>query len=389
MNLSRTLSVTGVLLLATFAFAQPGNSDSSTTKLKEALAQRKTEKKSELELALEQALKNNPELRVAMARLALAEEEVRQAKLAVAQKIAAAYASLAAEQLAETELKRQLTLYQSLRAKGGATAEEVAKVESSLAQIKAKVEASKKQLEFLQGKGEPERKTATYSRPDNESTGAKERILGLKSGVDSSSTLTAVAADSREKLRRAMKKKVTVTAKSGTLGDLLAMIKKSVPEIRIHTLQENKAGGASVFDLDFDNVTIYALLQFLEDQSNQQVIVREYGLLIVSQDKVPPGALTLATLMREPEAAKAATREIRGKITNVSPNGEHYAIGIGSKAGVAMGMTMEVYRTSPPTYVGKLKIVKVELDLSVGQVIGTFKQKAKEGDIVINNTHLE
>ena len=54
------------------------------------------------------------------------------------------------------------------------------------------------------------------------------------------------------------------------------------------------------------DVPLSAVLQLIEDVVGQRVVVRGYGLLIVPQDRVPPGAVPLGDFLRS--AAPAADK---------------------------------------------------------------------------------
>jgi hypothetical protein len=74
-----------------------------------------------------------------------------------------------------------------------------------------------------------------------------------------------------------------------------------------------------------------------------------------------------------------------GEVKRVDPSNRRVEITIGSDDGLVPGHELFLYRTSPrPEYLGKITIVSVDPDQSVGRVIGTTYQgkKIKEGDIV-------
>jgi soluble cytochrome b562 len=77
---------------------------------------------------------------------------------------------------------------------------------------------------------------------------------------------------------------------------------------------------------------------------------------------------------------------VQGEVKRVDPSNQRVEITIGSDDGLVPGHELYLYRTSPrPEYLGKITIVSVDPDQSVGRVIGgrTFQgKKIKEGDIV-------
>jgi hypothetical protein len=76
---------------------------------------------------------------------------------------------------------------------------------------------------------------------------------------------------------------------------------------------------------------------------------------------------------------------VRGEVARVDSQNRSVEITIGSDDGLVPGHELYLYRESPrPEYLGKIKIITVDPDQSVGRVIGTTYQgkKIKEGDIV-------
>jgi len=75
-----------------------------------------------------------------------------------------------------------------------------------------------------------------------------------------------------------------------------------------------------------------------------------------------------------------------GEVKRVDPSNQRVEITIGSDDGLVPGHELFLYRTSPrPEYLGKITIVSVDPDQSVGRVVGgmTYQgKKIKEGDIV-------
>src|SRR4051794_25799334 len=84
-------------------------------------------KKSELETMLEEAFKNNPDIRVAEAKLAEAQAELARVRIGIVQKVAKAAADLRAAQAMEEESKRRYLRDQELqkKSKGAVSTEEV------------------------------------------------------------------------------------------------------------------------------------------------------------------------------------------------------------------------------------------------------------------------
>jgi hypothetical protein len=77
--------------------------------------------------------------------------------------------------------------------------------------------------------------------------------------------------------------------------------------------------------------------------------------------------------------------KVAGEVLRVDPKGDRIEFTNGSDEGLVVGHEMYVYRTKPrPEFIGKVKIIEVDPDQSVGRVIGrTVNGKhIREGDIV-------
>jgi len=76
---------------------------------------------------------------------------------------------------------------------------------------------------------------------------------------------------------------------------------------------------------------------------------------------------------------------VQGEVARVDTQNKSVEITIGSDDGLVPGHELFLYRVKPnPEFLGKIKILSVDPDQSVGRVIGTTIQgkKIKEGDIV-------
>ena len=83
--------------------------------------------------------------------------------------------------------------------------------------------------------------------------------------------------------------------------------------------------------------------------------------------------------------ALASPPPVDGLVKQVDPTNRRVVMSIGSDDGLVMGHELHVFRVKPrPEYVGKVQIIAVDPDQSVGLVVGNTNQgkKIKEGDIV-------
>jgi hypothetical protein len=76
---------------------------------------------------------------------------------------------------------------------------------------------------------------------------------------------------------------------------------------------------------------------------------------------------------------------VTGEVKEVDPTNRRVVMTIGSDDGLVLGHELSVFRTKPRAeYLGKIQIIAVDPDQSVGRVVGkTFQGKRiKEGDVV-------
>jgi len=79
-----------------------------------------------------------------------------------------------------------------------------------------------------------------------------------------------------------------------------------------------------------------------------------------------------------------APPEVEGKVTRVDARNKRVEISIGSDDGIVVGHVLSVFRTKPNSdYLGRIKIMSVDPDQAVGEVIESDKgKKIQEGDNV-------
>jgi hypothetical protein len=354
-----------------------------------------TPKKSALEEALEQALKHNPDLRVAESKLVLAEAELSRTRRQITQKVAAAYADVIAERAVVAEVERQSARVRELHKAGTASAEELSKAEVHLSERKAKLAAAQREFDHLQGKaGRAEKQTLGVLRSYQMGDLVTPIIIGSDTGSRADDPtvqryrqwLRAQRPEitGSDKLRQALQKKVTASGKQMALSDYLAMVRKTAGV----SIQADTKGAAwkEAVDFDFDGVTVGAMLQFLEDiLANHQIVVREYGLLVMVKEKVPERAVSLAAFLAagaEKPKGNFTGERVEGKILKVDGKGL-CAINIGTKAGLANGHRLEVYRSAPtPKYLGVIHVIEARAESAICKTADKMHGNVMEGDLV-------
>jgi hypothetical protein len=272
--------------------------------------------KSKLEQMLEIALKNNPDLRVAEAKAREADAEVSRTRLAVTQKVVLLYNSIEAARANVQLAEKQLERLRALAARGTVDREtldegetklrqakaDLAKVEAELpyllGQPDAKVRGDGKDWELFLGKVEPgEDYRATIESAlrylqrttDQPDSATAQAVLAMQKAL-----APPVGAPMSEKLREKLDTPVNFKLDG-----------RSMPKETLEMLADRydlpivvKAPDARFADGDLPvslkDVPLGAVLQWMEDSLPKHCfVVRDYGLVFMQRDKVPPGALSL------------------------------------------------------------------------------------------------
>jgi hypothetical protein len=340
---------------------------------------------------LAQALRDNPDIRLASTRLAEAEAELNRVRLQVTQKVVTYQRSL---ELAREEVKvaeQMRKTLQQLVATGQAPPRDAYKAEYELVQAKAKLAQVEAELPYLTGKQPAEAGAKVGQQAD-----LSIRLRPTAQPDDYSVHLTwkAVQGSMAEKIRAALDRPVDVQ-KAGTVGDLVQALQDSHPEIHIQVIEELPTLHLT---LGPNPLSFGAALQLLEDvMPGYRTVVRDYGLLIARENLLPPGAVFLNDFRKGaaraekgrplangsgPRGKVPPSERVEGQITKVSPQGL-VVVSIGSDAGLAKGQTLEVFRLAPkPMYLGTLRIMEVKPKEAVGQPVGKVLQPLQVGDRV-------
>jgi hypothetical protein len=255
--------------------------------------------KSKLEETLAQALKDNPDIRVAAAKLAEAEAELNRVRLQVAQKVLAHHHALDQAQAELRDAEQMLARRQRLG--GAVSAEELAAARTAVVLAKAKLAAVEAEAPYLVGK-QPQLVGESKRADTAEAVAAYREALGLLYSSLAESRHLAWSgkftdADVRgpmgEKIRKALDRPVTLRSTDAPPDDVVRMLRQSSPDLPIHFVKRVGDPPAKV-TVELREVPLGAALEWLEDSlPGYRAVVREYGILITAQDRVPPGAASL------------------------------------------------------------------------------------------------
>jgi hypothetical protein len=401
-----SLTVALVLLAAGLVFGQqPAGSSAGGPPAKEAA----DKEKLKLEELLAKALKDNPDVRVAEAKVREAEAELNRARLLVAQKVMAFSAAQDAARKGVEEAEAKLKRMAELGRQRVVSIEDLREAEAVLARAKAEQAKVEAEMPYLLGK-----QTAWTTETDLSNT--QFGLLQLQRAGDpavSASSEAAVASGLRwlaqhqtgaaagtvsEKIRKALDKPISVDFKSTPFADVMHQLQDLTGINFRNQVSERYKDSNIPITLKLQDLPLRAVLQAIQDEfpdnmgvgGGLRFVVREYGILVTFQNHLPLDAV-LATGVRDLEGAsdpfktttspKSTAPNVEGVIKAVDDKSGIVTISIGSDAGLAKGHTLEVYRLNPkPTYLGTVTLLEVTASEAVGKPQG--KEKLQAGDKV-------
>jgi hypothetical protein len=367
--------------------------------------------KSKLEEMLAEALKNNPDIRVAAANAALAEAELNRTRLQVTQKVIALHAALASQNAEVNYRKSQYERMKRLEETKSIGSEVLQEAQQKLVLAKAKLAELEAQLPALLGK--------VARAPDKGSVSVADKyLLEILDKIELSGQVDPDRARRRlwldltgtlppplalgervqgplaDKLRVALKKPISLKVSNEFVSEVVSHLQKQsgvtfklmsdgLPEPRLN--------------LELTNLSLVAILQFIEDsEPGYRFVIREYGILFAPQAKLPPGATTVQEFLRPQPADGPRGREakphnppaenVEGVIQRVEEPTGLLTISIGSDAGLAKGHTLELFRLvhepGQSKYLGTVRILDVKAKEAVAQAVGRLADKPQVGDRV-------
>jgi hypothetical protein len=386
--------------------------------------------KTKLEEMIQQALRNNADIRVAEAKVAEAEAELNRTRQQVMQKIVLHNASVdsakAVVQEAEDRLNSMVDA--NNRVRNAYSIADIRRAEHTVLSKKAELAKIEVELPLLlgtpaQGKTTDraiEKSLEWWRRVSLDLTGdpnawrdvpgdlvqdpeTKKWYKTLGESDETSATARAIEALSAahlkppvqgpmaERIKKALdhEMKVSFHGKPLEVLDSLLQQIEGVP----HRIQwpEGDVVGPATIDLTFkEPVALGAIFQAYQDSvaSSMRLVVRDYGILVTDDKHVPPGAPLLYDVWKggkekKTEKVEKTTDKVEGKITSLDLPSKLVKVSVGSDAGLKKGDTLEVYRLDPngPKYLGQLKVVEVKPTEAVAHP-GTA---GKDGDLKVGD----
>ncbi len=273
--------------------------------------------KSGLEEMLEKALKNNPDLRIAAAKVQEAEAELSRTRLEVTRKVVRLYRSINAAQRDVDGAAARLAEIRRIAGNGRVSKEELEIAEQALARAKETLAATEADLPYLLGEEAPAglpggatagRAAPTALEPRDQSEQNKLLLFAPPARPPSSPTaegpLTSRQPQGRtaDRIREALDKDVNKELK-GSLGKLLAELEKDYGLTFIVKTEKSP-----VLSLHFDHQRLGSVLQALADAADVEFVVRDYGILVAPPGILPPDAVLLHDFWRSARANRAVDK---------------------------------------------------------------------------------
>jgi hypothetical protein len=309
-----------------------------------------------LEEMLSKALKDNPDIKVAEAKVREADAELNRTRLQVTQKVLAFHHNREAQKANVKVAEEEIARIRKLQASNVVAQEDVQQAEHRLSQAKAKLAEIEAELPYLVGEQAGKGLSFAFS-PDGRwlatqkvrlwdpATGKQLEpvILGhtsVRFSPDGKRLLATgvnpVPSTTLDKIRKALDTPVKLDLQAVDAAGVLKDLERQVPGISFHV-----AAKTDIANLHIQGtISLGAALQLVEDRfttifeggalSRCSFAIRDYGILFTSADRIPPGAIQLDDLLKERAAAegeKKPAEKPSGALENdktpaEKPNGE-------------------------------------------------------------------
>jgi hypothetical protein len=258
--------------------------------LPRVVQQKSAAEKSRLEQMLAEALKNNPEIRVASARKAEADAELNRVRLQILQRIVVLSDEIDAVRKSVEDAEQMLAEIEKQYHAGNAPFASVVQARSQLVTAKAKLAADEAELPYLLGKSP---QGAAYGTSVNEANTGSINI-------QTKHEIAKVEGSQAERIRRALQMHIKADYKDVTFDAILKDLSKKVEGLSFRNLFERGAATNAKMNLQFEEtLPVSAILQALADETGCYFFVRDYGIVAVSRNNQPHGAISVQEFLRQ------------------------------------------------------------------------------------------
>jgi hypothetical protein len=294
---------------------------------KEAEKNTAKENTSSFEVLIGEALKKNPDIRVAESKLREAEAELNRARLLVTQKVVALQRDITLQRAALEEANAHLDGARRVYATGAMSMQEIKSAEVNLQKIKADLARLEAELPYLLGIGGGVSATFTDGMLLLNRIPAEYYRYTLKANPPAQDSKKAPKEEERKlydlELEHAYRALNIRQVQSNLPGGTADKIRKALdimtppdftftqtpPKDILDYLQQHAKGINIVEQIRLDKlppvtirlkepVPVGAIFQFLEDTYGWRFVVREYGIVLAEPSRLPPGAVFLQDFWR-------------------------------------------------------------------------------------------
>jgi hypothetical protein len=403
----------GILLVGVTVVAQQPAAQPKDTKEKKA---DQTPQQGSLEDLLSEALRNNPDIRVAEAKVREAEAELQRTRIATAQKVAGLHASIEIARKVRDEAEQRYVTARTLHQRGGGAMPledmraadlawkraifEVVKLEGEMPALLGKMpgKLGDDKLKADAGSSVTER-TLYWSQLQRAAEleaikGYTEQVIRLRMPAFSDAAPKGTMA---ERIRKALDKQITADYKGKPFAEMLKEFEKHMEGIPFRNAYPFQP--LPTMDVNLGQVPLGTAIQALNDLNPYiRFVVRDYGILVTAKDRLPPGAVELYDFWKSDAGKEKPKAEVSGDSVMRTPHdvlGSVKAVDsasglltltVGSNAGLAKEHTLEVFRLGTakagPTYLGTIRILEARPDEAVAKPIGKLHEAIQAGDKV-------
>jgi hypothetical protein len=252
-------------------------------------------KKMTLDELLAKALKDNPDLRVAEAKVREAEAELNRTRVHLLQKVAKQFEEIAANREIATEARRRL----ETETKISSSQREIADARLTAVKTNAEVVKSEAELAYLVGKqpGAASAMTSapTYGETMNTPFGSSMGMPGMAMGGGSATK--PVPTNLADKVRAALDMPIKGEFRDSQPREIVEWLSTNLKGINVHL--SAKVPNIKVSIKLTESIPVGAALQWLEDEFGWRCVLRDYGVVITERDAVPPGATPLLEFWKQ------------------------------------------------------------------------------------------
>jgi hypothetical protein len=283
----RTLVALAVLLLAVGPLC--AQTEEIQKQIDKKLAQMRKDQAA-LDELLAEALKNNADVRVAETKVREAEAELYRARMNLLGRIIMQRAEIGAAQAAADEATSRYQRDAALAQNRGISPGELSASRAAMMKVKADLAVKEAELDMLLGK----HRGKVIDVPRNQ--GGDKPPAAPTGGEEAAVPPAIVSEVMLEKIVKALDIPYSSGPKELALAsnEVLDILRKQTKGINVLGRLPN---GDQEARLHFkEAIPLGALFQWAEDQFGWRFIVRDYGIIAVERDAVPPGALLLKDL---------------------------------------------------------------------------------------------